>query len=103
MSLRESHRSQPACSTSRQFGVRGFRPRSTQEYQACQAVLTGRQLLELFFKNPALNVNTIMANMRLTRNTVIKYLQLMEDNRILYSNGKERYVMYFYDELFSLL
>lgn len=63
----------------------------------------GKQLLELFFRSPVLNANAVMKKMNSTRNTALKYLQIMEKSRILYSNGKDRYVIYFYDELLSLL
>lgn len=63
----------------------------------------GKQLLDLLFKYPAINTNIVMKNMTLTRNTALKYLQTLEEERILYSNGQERYVYFYYDELLSLL
>ncbi len=62
-----------------------------------------KQLTQILFRNPVLNSNIIMKQMNLSRNTATKYLQILEENRILSSNGKERYISYYYVNLLRLL
>lgn len=63
----------------------------------------GKQLTDLLFGNPVITSNIVMKRMNLTRNTATKYLQLLENNRILSSNGQERYVVYYYGNLLNLI
>ncbi|MBP5595649.1 MAG: Fic family protein [Pseudobutyrivibrio sp.] len=60
-------------------------------------------ILELLFRHPVIDANTIMKKMDLSRNTVLRYLQALEENGRIFSDGKERYTKYYYYDLISLL
>jgi Fic family protein len=78
----------------------------SKDYKIISTLLArekAKQLTEILFRNPVLNSNVVMKQMNLTRNTATKYLQTLEENRILSSNGKERYISYYYVNLLRLL
>lgn len=62
-----------------------------------------KALIELLFQYPVVNANTIMKNLDIQRNTAKRYLEILEMEGILYSDGKERYIRYYYNELLQLL
>lgn len=63
----------------------------------------GERLLKLLFKCPVINSNRMMEKLQLPRNTVLRYLKVLEDNNILVSDEKGRNATYYYYELLSLL
>lgn len=69
----------------------------------CIKAERGKEILELLFSYPIIDASTLMEEMGIPRNSANRYLQALEEKGILYSNGKSRYVRYYYHDLLNLL
>lgn len=69
----------------------------------CIKAERGKEILELLFSYPIIDASRLMEEMGIPRNSANRYLQTLEEKGILFSNGKSRYVRYYYHDLLSLI
>lgn len=60
-------------------------------------------LLNLLYKFPIISTNIVVENTDISSATATRYLKILTDARILYTDGKSRNKLYFYYELLNVL
>lgn len=73
--------------------------------KACSLVRTGNMptLINLLYRYPVINAATIMRKSEIPSATVNRYLNILTEAKILYSDGKSRNRKYYYYDLLNIL